>query len=689
CNGCHFTPLAANPFGAQNQYLAGSPDMGAFWMFMGQDHDISLGYDPNLSVAMHRFHGELQWNADKSDIVREIRIGLDPTTGQNYPTGKFVRWDWKSTGKSNPNTLFPIHDAQGKQLPMEENCLKCHAGHREPLFRDRMFTAGRTCYDCHGDMLAVGQVFPKNYPANPSKLGSIAQSDYRMPWFDEPDCGSCHRGDANLGIDQPGFYSPGVMATAFDESDPSATPRAVDPAKPADMRFSAAATGNYQASFKTMLMALNPDYTVNPAFNASMIDFLVDAPLYRYGKDQHANLGCPACHGAAHAIGPNRDPKANDNVTAIQLQGYPGPIRECSVCHTRDAFATESSLGSALHYPDKLGQPTILAGPHNMHPVNDPNWWGRAAADTMPISDGTTWGGWHDNIYHKPGLKGEDQCAACHGADHKGTRLSRTPVDREFVVKNGKKARWKAGEFIGCDRCHSLEASFRGRPGSTAGNHNPVISSTPVTTGVIGQAYRYQVAANDPDGDPLSYRLSNEPGSVSIDKTGLVTTSWPTSLFSSYESGSFKVPYTVSVSDGKGGHAEQTVTVALTCPVGQVWIWDGHAGSCVATSRGAIITSTPPAATVVSGNTYSYQVTATDDKGLPLTYSLTSKPSGMNIDANGGLITWKTETWVSNKLTFRVTATNTQGGYGFQAVTVYVCPKGTKWSNSMGGGMCM
>jgi RecJ-like exonuclease len=75
------------------------------------------------------------------------------------------------------------------------------------------------------------------------------------------------------------------------------------------------------------------------------------------------------------------------------------------------------------------------------------------------------------------GAKGEDQCAACHGNDHRGTRLSKTPVDRVFDFrgfdgKKLKKAGFKtkvvkvaAGTPIGCDTCHSLETSFIGSPG--------------------------------------------------------------------------------------------------------------------------------------------------------------------------------------------------------------------------------
>jgi len=441
CNGCHFT--MPEGFYKKDTYWAAAPY-----------DNTNLYYNPDYSMSMHRFHGELQYNADKTDIRRNEK-------------GGYLRFDWKTlTSRTpnqnlNPNTLFPIFDANGKQLPMEENCLKCHSGHREPLYDDRMATAGVTCYDCHGDMLAMGRSFPKDS----AKAGSTNVADYRIAWLEETDCGSCHSGK---GVEA-------VRRTAFESTDLSATSRPVDKNDPDAIRF--AVVPNYQKELESYVYSWDP--TGNGGQGADVDDYTplrLDSPLYRYGKDQHAGIACAACHGAAHGVGPNRDPKANENVTAIQLQGYPGPIAECKVCHTQDAFNAPESVGSTTHYPDKNGNPTILAGPHNLHPVNDPYWWKQAQGD-VANSDGGNYGGWHNNYAKLPGAKGEDQCAACHGNDHKGTRLSKTPVDRVFDFrgfdgKKLKKAGFKtkvvkvaAGTPIGCDTCHSLETSFVGSPG--------------------------------------------------------------------------------------------------------------------------------------------------------------------------------------------------------------------------------
>ncbi|BCX81954.1 hypothetical protein MIT9_P1536 [Methylomarinovum caldicuralii] len=145
--------------------------------------------------------------------------------------------------------------------------------------------------------------------------------------------------------------------------------------------------------------------------------------LYR-DSHGHGGLGCESCHGSPHAIWPNRNPNANDNVTAMQLQGHRGTLLECTVCHTEGSFPKGT-----------------LDGPHGMHPVNDPAWISRHG----------------DFFEHAKG----DPCAACHGADHLGTRLAKTPVDRVLKDREGKVlATLKAGDQVACNLCHSLEKSF-------------------------------------------------------------------------------------------------------------------------------------------------------------------------------------------------------------------------------------
>lgn len=66
--------------------------------------------------------------------------------------------------------------------------------------------------------------------------------------------------------------------------------------------------------------------------------------LYRDSKG-HGGVKCEACHGSPHAITPTRQP--NDNVQAIAIQGHPGTISTCAVCHTSQP--TEAFFHSREH----------------------------------------------------------------------------------------------------------------------------------------------------------------------------------------------------------------------------------------------------------------------------------------------------------------------------------------------------
>jgi RHS repeat-associated protein len=58
----------------------------------------------------------------------------------------------------------------------------------------------------------------------------------------------------------------------------------------------------------------------------------------------------------------------------------------------------------------------------------------------------------------------------------------------------------------------------------------PAIITAPVTSALIGQPYRYDVDAVDPDGDPVTYALTNPPAGMSINAASGVITWTPNGL---------------------------------------------------------------------------------------------------------------------------------------------------------------
>jgi len=134
--------------------------------------------------------------------------------------------------------------------------------------------------------------------------------------------------------------------------------------------------------------------------------------LFRFSTG-HGSLQCEACHGATHAIYPSTH--NNDNVENVALQGHAGTLAECTVCHSTVPL-------------------TANGGPHGMHTV------------------GSSWVSAHHDMIGAAG--GTSSCAACHGADYRGSDLSKVTAARSFSTEHGTKT-YAAGDIVGCYDCHN------------------------------------------------------------------------------------------------------------------------------------------------------------------------------------------------------------------------------------------
>ena len=203
---------------------------------------------------------------------------------------------------------------------LQNTCYQCHPGRRTDCLRGAMATGGMLCQDCHGDMQQVGNDFSKDVtPGNPGDFHLAADfytnaATLRVPWANEPGCGSCHTGDAmdNMYADADTLGThpdDGIrLMQAFTIGDTKATPIV-----PTNKRFA--------------------ENVVTADDMPGHDDAIGNPMLYRVSKG-HEGVFCEACHGATHGIWPNGNPNANDNVTAKQLQGHTGTITECSTCHS-------------------------------------------------------------------------------------------------------------------------------------------------------------------------------------------------------------------------------------------------------------------------------------------------------------------------------------------------------------------
>jgi len=390
CQSCHYTP-------ALDLAQVGPKGPG--------DADANGRQQTNvrsMSNVMHSHHGGIRVVDNPDDSISVVESG-----------GRKLFPDMAAAVDSNGDLRDPI----AARDVLMETCYQCHPGRRTDCLRGAMANGGMLCQDCHGDMAQVGDDFSRGVDAdNVGKF--VVKSDFytnaatpRVPWANEPGCGSCHTGDAldNMHGDSNTLGSPHDdirLMQAFRTNDSKATPIV-----PANKRFAEnVVTGG--------------DAAGNPM-------------LYRVSKG-HEGVFCEACHGATHGIWPNKNPDANDNVTAMQLQGHTGTITECNTCHT-GSFNIEEFRNSVEEGKD-------MPGPHGMHPVNDSNW----------------------NDEHKEVFeRNKNTCRACHGANGRGTVLSKTAARRTLECKNGD-GNWagcnnskyitvEAGTVIGCNNCHSME----------------------------------------------------------------------------------------------------------------------------------------------------------------------------------------------------------------------------------------
>jgi hypothetical protein len=281
-------------------------------------------------------------------------------------------------------------------------------------------------------MAQVGNDFTRNVsPSNPGAF-ELAADFYanpatpRVPWANEPGCGSCHTGYANNNL----AGTAGTLVNPADTLGNGDGIRLLAAYRQGDAKATPIVPSNKAFAEDVVTADDNPAAAGNPK-------------LYRVSNG-HGGLFCQACHGSTHAEWPTANPNANDNIPASQLQGHSGYIAECQVCHE----PTEASL------------PLGNNGPHGMHAISDID-----PAPGTGFKADERWNKQHRNYRNQgPG------CESCHGTDLKGTVLSRTADDRTVWCKDSggslpecrtmgrnappTKAVIKKGTPVGCGLCH-------------------------------------------------------------------------------------------------------------------------------------------------------------------------------------------------------------------------------------------
>ncbi len=197
--------------------------------------------------------------------------------------------------------------------------------------------------------------------------------------------------------------------------------------------------------------------------------------LFRFSRG-HGGLACEACHGSTHAEFPTIH--ANDNVQSVAVQGHVGMLVECAACHGSSPVTTDG-------------------GPHGMHPVGQA--WVNAHANALEGGNGNA------------GVSVAG-CQACHGADYRGTVLSRAQADRTLVGFGTRQV--FRGSIIGCYACHAGPNSD-GANTSRAPTASNASASTPTDAPVA-----ISLVAADKPGSTLTYRIVSQPANGTVGLLG-------------------------------------------------------------------------------------------------------------------------------------------------------------------------
>lgn len=150
-------------------------------------------------------------------------------------------------------------------------------------------------------------------------------------------------------------------------------------------------------------------------------------------------------------------------------------------------------------------------------------------------------------------------------------------------------------------------------------NHPPVITSSAVLAAIEGQAYSYDVEAQDSDaGDTLSFSLALAPQGMAIEAASGLIKWTPAADDSGWH------PIQLTVADNSGAQAHQMFLLQVTDKL----------------NAPPVFVSLPPKQAVAS-TTVQYDALARDADADALSYDLLSAPAGMVVETNTGVVAWR------------------------------------------------
>lgn len=164
----------------------------------------------------------------------------------------------------------------------------------------------------------------------------------------------------------------------------------------------------------------------------------------------------------------------------------------------------------------------------------------------------------------------------------------------------------------------------------------------------VGESFRYDAMANDPDYDPLTYNLAVAPDGMAIDpQRGILFWQPRPEDIGTHE-------ITIRVRDGRGGFDLQTFELP------------------VVENRVPLIT-TEPREQAEAGRPYHYPVRTQNTEGDAIEYRLPTAPAEMTIDPETGLVAWDAPVLGTHDVV--IEADDGHGGIAQQSFTLNVVPE--------------
>ena len=157
----------------------------------------------------------------------------------------------------------------------------------------------------------------------------------------------------------------------------------------------------------------------------------------------------------------------------------------------------------------------------------------------------------------------------------------------------------------------------------------PTITGSPATTVTVGQTYSFTPTATDPRGRTLRFSVSNKPGWAAFNTGSGTLSGTPTSLNVGKTAN-----IVISASDGFRSASLPAFTITVAAASGSGSGGGGGSGA----SGPPTISGTPPTSVAI-GAAYSFQPTASDPAGKPLTFTILNIPSWAIFNTSTGALT--------------------------------------------------